>query len=272
MKIGMFTFGYMRLALERAFLDASRFGYDGIEVWGGRPHAYPLDLKEGGVKEIIEFSKSYDMPLIGYTPEMNMYPYNMMIGSEAMRRESLEYVKTAMDVAYKMNAGFTLISAGHAGYETTRQQYWPQLINNLKELSRHAENIGIDLVLEPLTQYESNVIVTCNDLITALDDVGSERLFGMCDICPPFCNHEPIMSYFEKIGNRLRHMHITDNDGHSDTHMMPGDGRIPLRQLFHEIEVTNYKGYCTIELVTSFLNEPSLGAALAIERVNNLLQ
>ena len=44
MKLGLFTMPYMRLSLERAFSDAKRFGYDGVEVWGGRPHAYAPDL------------------------------------------------------------------------------------------------------------------------------------------------------------------------------------------------------------------------------------
>ena len=66
------------------------------------------------------------------------------------------------------------------------------------------------------------------------------------------------MTYFEKLGPRLRHMHIIDSDGHSDTHLMPGDGAIPLKQLFHEIGETNYKGFLTIELVTAYMNEPSL--------------
>ena len=116
MKIGMFTMGYMRLPLEQAFKDAARFGYDGIEIWGGRPHAFPPDLKAGGIGEIKELSKKYDLPIIGYTPETNAYPYNMMIGTEAMRRDSLDYIKLSMDMAKEMGAGFVLISAAHAGY------------------------------------------------------------------------------------------------------------------------------------------------------------
>jgi protein FrlC len=272
MKLGMFTYGYMRFSLERAFRDASRFGYDGIEIWGGRPHAYPFDLEEMGIGEIRELSSEYDTSIIGYTPELNMYPYNMMIGSERMRRESIEYIKTSMNVAKEMEAGFTLISAGHAGYETPRSEYWPRLIKNLRELASHAEDIGLDLVLEPLTQYETNVIVTCNDLVEALDEVDSRRLMGMCDLCPPFCNHEPIMTYFDKLGQRMRHMHIIDSDGYSDTHWMPGEGRIPLRELFREIEATSYDEYCTIELVSQYINEPTLGSAMAIRRIKKLLE
>ena len=64
---------------------------------------------------INELSTRYGLPIIGYTPEMNMYPYNMMMSSDAMRRDSLDYVKLSMDMAREMGAGFTLISAGHAG-------------------------------------------------------------------------------------------------------------------------------------------------------------
>lgn len=46
MKIGMFTSGYQRNELEDIFRDAKRFGYDYIELWGARPHAYPFDLKK----------------------------------------------------------------------------------------------------------------------------------------------------------------------------------------------------------------------------------
>ena len=94
----------------------------------------------------------------------------------------------------------------------------------------------------------------------------------MCDLCPPFCNHEPIMTYFDKLGQRMRHMHIIDSDGHSDTHLMPGEGRIPLRELFREIDATSYDEYCTIELVSQYINEPTLGSAMAIRRIRKLLE
>ena len=44
MKVGMFTSGYQRNYIEDIFIDAKRFGYDYIELWGGRPHAYAYDL------------------------------------------------------------------------------------------------------------------------------------------------------------------------------------------------------------------------------------
>ena len=39
MKIGMFTSGYQRNPLEHCFQDAKEYGYDYIELWGGRPRS-----------------------------------------------------------------------------------------------------------------------------------------------------------------------------------------------------------------------------------------
>ena len=90
MKIGMFTSGYQRNPLEHCFIDAKRFGYDYIELWGGRPHAYPFDLKAGGADEVRRLIDKYEMPVRGYTPEHNGYPYNYMIGTESMRQDAVE--------------------------------------------------------------------------------------------------------------------------------------------------------------------------------------
>lgn len=51
MKIGMFTSGYQRNPIEDIFADAREYGYDYIELWGGRPHAYAPDLKRNGYKK-----------------------------------------------------------------------------------------------------------------------------------------------------------------------------------------------------------------------------
>lgn len=271
MKTGMFTCGHQRLPLEHAFRDAHELGYDGLELWGGRPHAFAPDLKAGGIRQVKALARVYQMPIIGYTPETNGYPYNMMLGDERMRRESLDMIKLAMEMAKEMDAGFTMISAAHAGYLTGPDAIWQRLADNLRELCDFAEDIGIDLLLEPLTPYESNVVCNANDVLRALSLVPSARLYSMVDICAPFVQGEPVMSYFDKLGDKLRHLHIIDSDGASDSHYIPGEGKMPLRELMRDITDRGYDGYCTIELVTMYMNEPRLYARQALARFRDLL-
>ena len=102
LKVGMFTSGYQRNPLEHCFMDAKEYGYDYIELWGGRPHAYAPDLKAGDINEVRRLIEKYEMPVLGYTPEHNAYPYNYMIGSEAQRRDAIDYLKLSLEMAKEM--------------------------------------------------------------------------------------------------------------------------------------------------------------------------
>ena len=98
MELGMFTSGYQRCPLERAFADARDLGYDYIELWGGRPHAFAPDLKRGELKEVLALSEQYAMPVRVYTPEHNAYPYNYMTGSRLQWEDTMDYLKLCLDM------------------------------------------------------------------------------------------------------------------------------------------------------------------------------
>lgn len=271
MKIGMFTSGYQRNPLEHCFIDAKRFGYDYIELWGGRPHAFAYDLKAGDIKQVRSLIDKYEMPVVGFTPEHNGYPYNYMIGSEAMRQDAVEYLKTAMDMAKEMGADFTLISAGHAGYGATYKQMWDRLEKTVRELTDHAEKLQHKLVMETLTTYESNVIKNANDLQELFRRVDSPCLVGMCDIVAPYTQAESIMDYFDKVGDKMYHMHIIDGVPDSDSHVMPGEGQIPIPELMMELKEINYSRTATIELVTGYINVPRMYARRAINNLRDMM-
>lgn len=63
------------------------------------------------------------------------------------------------------------------------------------------------------------------------------------------------MSYFDKLGDKLRYLYIVDSDGVSDTYYIFGEGKMSLRELMRDIIERGYEGYCTVELVTMYMNE-----------------
>lgn len=272
MKIGMFTSGYQYYPLEYAFRDAKRIGYDYIELWGGRPHAFAPDLARGDLKKLQELIAKYEMPVLVYTPEHNAYPYNYMIGSEAQRKEAIEYLKCALAMGAEMGSEYTLISTGHAGYTASRREIEERLKKSLGELTSFAEEIGQKILLESLTHFESNVCTTANDIQYILEEIDSPYLLGMCDLVVPFIQQEPVANYFEKLGEKCAHIHWIDSDGCSETHVLPGDGQIPMKDLLDQIKAYHYQGMATIELVTAYQKEPYLYAKKAYDRLRNLIK
>ena len=270
-KIGMFTSGYQRNPLENIFEDAKRFGYDYIELWGGRPHAYAPDLLAGEIDEVLRLRDKYGVPITGWCPEHNGYPYNFMIGSERQREDAVRYLKLCLDAGAKLGSDYMLISPAHAGYETTYTEMHDRLYRTCEELAKHAENVGVKIVVEPLTTMESNVFKNANDLVDLFEHVDSPNLLGMMDIVPPFQQQEQIMSYFSKLGEKLYHLHIVDSNGVDDSHVMPGEGVLPMKELLQEIRDYGYTGTATIELVLGYINEPRLYAKRAINNVRGML-
>lgn len=270
-KIGMFTSGYQRNPLEDIFVDAKRFGYDYIELWGGRPHAYAPDLAAGEIDEVLRLRDKYGVPITGYCPEHNGYPYNFMIGSERQREDAINYLKGCLDQARALDSDYMLISPAHAGYETRPDEIRSRLYHACEELAAYAANVGVHIVVEPLTPEESNVFTSANDLIDLFEHVDSPYLLGMMDVCPPFLLKEQMMSYFSKLGDKLYHLHILDSNGVDASHIVPGEGVMPLPELLQEIRDLPYERTATIELVTGYINEPRLYARRAINNIRAML-
>ena len=271
LKVGMFTSGYQRNPLEHCFMDAKEYGYDYIELWGGRPHAYAPDLKAGDINEVRRLIEKYEMPVLGYTPEHNAYPYNYMIGSEAQRRDAVDYLKLSLEMAKEMGAEFVLTSPANGGYLATYDQLWSRLEKNIQELGDYAAKLEIKLVVQALTPYESNFFTRANDLVELFRRVDNPYVVGMCDIVPPFVQHESIMAYFDKLGNKMDHMHIIDGENGSDTHMIPGEGNIPIKEMLYEMKRIGYDKTATLELVTNYINEPRFYAKRAIDNMRELM-
>lgn len=272
MKIGMFTSGYQRNPLEHCFEDAKRFGYDFIELWGGRPHAFAYDLEKGEIEEVKRLIKKYDMPVLGFVPEHNAYPYNFMIGSEIQWQDAMDYLKVCLRMTKEMGADYMMISPAHAGYLTTFDIIWERLEKSVRVLMKEAERLQVKLVIETLTPFETNVFKSANDVDRLFRKVESEYLFGMCDLVPPYAQFESMTVYLDILKDKMYHLHIIDGELATDSHIMPGDGSIPLPELFKELKYMGYDKTATIELVTGYINEPRLYARRAIDRVRTYMK
>ena len=137
MELGLFTCGYQYTNIESAFTDAAAFGYDFIELWGGRPHAWAPDMDAGRIAQLWELSARYAVPICVYTPEHNGYPYNYMLGDERQWEDCMRYLARSMEVSSQLGASRTLISVGHGGH-TEPAQRRARLLRSLRRLASEA--------------------------------------------------------------------------------------------------------------------------------------
>lgn len=270
MELGLFTCGYQYTNIESAFIDAAAFGYDFIELWGGRPHAWAPDMDAGRVAQLQELSARYAVPIRVYTPEHNGYPYNYMLGDERQWEDCMRYLARSMEVSSRLGASRTLISVGHGGHAEPAQRR-ARLLRSLRRLASEARQTGQIILLEPLSQFESNTCTTAAELAEVLAELNDPCVLPMCDVVASFVQGETAETLYRLTGGAMAHLHIADSDGRSENHLLLGDGVLPLREQLQALRQAGYDGAATIELVSMYTDDPTHYAKCAIERVRELL-
>ena len=204
MKIALFTAAFSSYPIERAFEAAAKYGYDGIEIGGFRPHAYAPDLARGGAAKIRELSSRYNLPIVSDAPENTGSPYSLVFADKQMNQESLEYFKLTLDMAKEIGSEYCMFACNHPGFGRYKEDVKKLFIENMRVLAEHAEKIGQTIILEPVTPYEGTIITTSDDVRWALDEVNSPRFKCMLDLACPLTCGEPVSAYFEKMGDDIR--------------------------------------------------------------------
>lgn len=273
MKLSFLSMAYGRYSLDKAFLEAERLGMNGIEVWGARPHAYAFDCDDRMIAHINRMAKDAGLEVCAYTPENCVYPYSLCSQSEKERRDTIEYYKLSLDVAHAIGARLIQITPGDPGYEGNEADDWKHLCETLAPVCEHAEKVGVDVVMETLCPIESLILTRSDDLQRLLRDVPSPRLYGMMDMVNPFVMKESFSNYFDRLGDKMGHIHLTDSDGVTNAHLIPGDGLIPFEELFAMIEKKGYDRYCSIEISGDAVHaDPEMFMELCVKRVRGMME
>ena len=258
MKFACFSLDFRRFPLERAFAAARRYGFDGVEVWGGRPHACPFDVDKELVKALLHMKSSYGLEVPMYTPNAIGLPYRLCVPDVRERRDAMQYFKAAIDACAAMEIPRMLLVADHPGYEAPMAQSRRIFAENVRELGEYAAPQGVVLVLEPLTPMESPVLTTADDCAQMLEAVALENVEAMLDIVPPFVAHEPLSSYFEKLGGRMHYIHLCGGDCSTDAHLRLEHGSIPVADVMKLFLDYGFDDYVTVELYSEGYSDPEL--------------
>jgi protein FrlC len=256
LKYGLISLDYRRYPLEKCFAAAKKYGFAAVELWGGRPHAWPPDVKADEVRAILALKQKYGIDIPMYTPNAIGLPVNLCSPMAVERAEGMTYHKLAVDAAAELGIPKMLVVADHPGHGADLAEIRRIFTNEIGELAHYAERKGVLIAVEPLTPMESPVITTSADCLELLRAVRSPALHFVLDIVPPVVTAEPLSNYFERLGDRVSHVHICNTDGKSDAHLELDNGILNIADVLSEIRACGYDGYAIVELYSVSLNDP----------------
>lgn len=275
MKLSALTYLFHRFALEDVFSVYKHYGLDGIELWGGRPHAYVDDMDEKTVRNIFRLSQNYHLPISMFVPEILAYPFHPCSRLKQERDEAFAYLVRCLHLTQSLGCERMQVTVPHPGYGRNKEIVWQQLVDFMGALVVEAEQCGVSIVVESLSPSEGgNLLTNVDDLACLFATIDSKYLVGMIDVVPPLIAQEPYSEYFEKFPGKMDYVHICNSDGHTEWHAAIADpaGVLPIKSFFAILRRLQYEGWVSLELLNPYYGDPELHLAASIEPLREYMR
>lgn len=249
-------FAFREIDEEIASLPG-RFGFPAVEIWAMPPH-FPYADAGAANEAVSRFARhgtrvaSLHAPLY---PDVRSYRkdrwYSLSSGEESHR---------AASVAATAQAGRWLGGNGGGVYvlhtQFPAERWYPERRENfLRSLDELLQSIppNVRLAVEntPLPSGDPSVIL---DLV---DRYPPDRV-GIClDLGHAHIGGDPAAAV-RTAAPRLIHLHVSDNRGERDDHLVPGRGTIPWDRTVAALSGIGYDGAFTLELRDFTRGDPPL--------------
>lgn len=240
---------YVHYSLEYYLDSMVKNGLKHVDLWGGIPHYCRLDYpfaedakkKIGSIRAMME-ERGLDVSV--YTPETLAYPYSFSHPEEEVRKRTVDYFSMAMDDALLFGTNKVFLNSGCGLLDLPREESFARLVDTYKKIAAIAEQKGIELVLEQLQPYESNLVLNLQDIKRVLDEVDSPAMYICVDVVAMAVAGEELKDYFEVLGRDwIKLIHFADT-----CHYILGDGELPLKDYLKTLEEYDYDGIVDLEI------------------------
>jgi fructoselysine 3-epimerase len=262
MKLSISTKLYFNYTLEETIKRVDGHGYPGIEIWGGRPHAYYRDMDSQSVTAIRRELENAGLEISGFIPAQFGYPTSLCSPLKSIREDSVEYLKRSIDTSLALGCKKVSLCPGRTLYGQGYKRGMEQLTGSLDELVDYSVPKDVLLLLEPAHMYESDLVLTVADGVRLIEERGYSNMGIALDTGHCHVNRESLVDSLRLLSEKKIpvHIHLDDNNGQSDQHKIPGEGTINFIPFLKLLNETGYDGYLTVELGFDYTADPDSAA------------
>ncbi|MFQ6098336.1 MAG: sugar phosphate isomerase/epimerase family protein, partial [Armatimonadota bacterium] len=180
-----------------------------------------------------------------------------------IRRQALEYIKRATDVAAAVGShvfcGPLYAAVGKLVGRPRNEQEWEWAVEGIKEAACAAADNDVCLCIEPLNRFETYFINTAEDAVRLVREVDSPNVRVHLDTFHMGIEEKDLPAAIRRAGPWLRHVHISENDRGT-----PGTGHLDWDGIFQALAEVGYDQYLVIE--SFVLGNEAIAKAAAIWR------
>lgn len=246
------------------YLDSmARAGLTRVDLWGGAPHYCRLDYKSPleAARRTLQLRREIEargMEVVIYTPETLGYPFSYSAPDPSLQARTIDYMKMAMDDALTLGTNRVFLNTGCHPRDLDREEGWKRTVESFRALADQAECVGIQLVLEQLQPYESNLVISLADVKRMLAEVDSSALVCCVDVVAMEVAGDTMEDFCRELGDKLQWVHYSDSH-----HLVLGEGdygREKLEGYVRTLEKYDYQNGLDLEINDSIYWEDPHGS------------
>lgn len=171
--------------------------------------------------------------------------------SEEIRQNGINYLKACVRAAKSIHADlftgviYSLFSKKSA--QRPEEQIWHYSADALREVAVYAQDLGVQIGLEPINRYETYLINTCEQALRLKEMIGQPNVKIHLDTYHMNIEEKSFYEATKLAGQELIHFHFNENDWG-----IPGTGNVQWDEIFKALSENQYQGYASIESVVDF--------------------
>jgi D-psicose/D-tagatose/L-ribulose 3-epimerase len=229
------------------FPKIKSFGYDAVEIPVEDPSLIDLDL----VKKALADQELKAIICGAFGPSRDLTH-----ADPAFHQTCFNYLDSCLELASELGAGFvagpmySAVGKARLVAPEQRKVEWDLAVSNLRKVCRRAGEFGLDLAIETLNRFETDLINTSEDLMRLIGDINEPQAKAVLDGFHLNIEEPDLESAIRRVGDKLIHVQVSEN--YRGT---PGTGQTNWGAWKRGLEAINYRGTISIESFTPQVKE-----------------
>jgi sugar phosphate isomerase/epimerase len=222
---------------QEAFRTLKKLGYEGIELLVRDPLTVNRDLLDGLLKE-----NQLSLSSIGTSPMQKEDKLFLMDPDQGKRKEAIRRLRDLIDLAAYYQVP-VLIGKYRGMVGDQSGCTLGDLQNIIEKAGQWAEDAGIDIYIEPQSEDSINNLNTVSECIAWINSLNCGNIKLLLDLYHMEQTEESIVTSLLKAINYIGMIHMSDTE-----RLVPGYGRIPVKEVLSTLDTIGYQGYLSMEI------------------------
>lgn len=234
MKLGLSTWSFLGMDVYSAVEAVGGAGIDYLELWGEHPHAYPGWVDERRLRDTLS---AFDLTVSVHAPFTDLNPASP---DPRVRGAIQDVLERFVEFSVGLGASMVTVHPGSVHNELLVGGSSKSSVETIRKMARAAGgrlSINVENQTRSGSKYHYPLASTPDSLLALLSEVDGAKC--TLDVGHAHASGQDFLDLAGRLGRRMAEVHLSDNFGENDDHLVPGEGNAPLTEFFRRVAETD---------------------------------